>query len=91
MKTIIHIENDNIFSAGWLACHLGLKRDCLNLTGIEQTMFLEGFRMREETADMEDSGDAIGHGGAHIAFLIQATNPKLVPFVRDRVTIEIAP
>lgn len=83
----INIENENPFAAGWLACHLGLKRDCLKLEGMAKQQFEDGFKMHEECADSENPKDIHGHGGTHIAFLMEATNQNLVPFVRNRVSI----
>ena len=89
----ITIKNENPMAAGWTACHLGLKKDCLDhaLSGIALESFHDGFKMHEETVNSEDSRDLCGHGGTHVAFLTQATNQDLVPFVRDQVTIHAVP
>jgi hypothetical protein len=92
---IIKIENANPFDAGWHACHFGLPINCvdaLELSDNERAYFNEGFQMRQETADMDDSRDATGHGGAHIAFLVQATNEfPSITWARSRVSITRKP
>ena len=85
MKIILQIENENPFQAGWLACHMGLPKDSLKLEGISKESWDAGWRMRQETADME-TPDEVGHGGCHVAFLMESTNP-LKEFVRHKVTV----
>lgn len=88
-STIITIQNDNSFDAGWHACHLGLPKDCITFESPEaQHAFDIGFKTRQETADMEDGRDASGHGNAHIAFLMQATNEfPSITWARSKVSI----
>ncbi len=66
---------------------MGLPKDSLKLKGISQESWNEGWRMRQETADMETPDDA-GHGGCHVAFLMEATNP-LPEFVRHKVSVRL--
>lgn len=80
----IHIENENPFCAGWLACHLGMPKDCVRLEGMKQQQWDDGYRMREETADMQIP-DAQGHGDCHIAFLMEKDIP--VGFVRHKCSV----
>lgn len=85
----IKIENENYHSAGWLASHLGLKKDCLELSGIHKESFDSGFKMRCETANMEDPNDDKRHGGCHIAFLMESTNEfPHITWKRHKVSIE---
>lgn len=90
--TIITIENANPFDAGWHACHFGLPSDCIRFDSeMAQQSFDEGFRMRQETADMNNPHDVTGHGHAHIGFLIQATHPfPEITWARSRVSISHA-
>lgn len=45
----LSVHNENPFCAGWLACHMGLPKDCLpELHGMERESFDEGYRMRAE-------------------------------------------
>lgn len=82
---VLKVENENPFQAGWLACHMGLPKDCLpELEGMARQSFDEGYRMREETANMQEA-DEYGHGACHIAFLMETEIP--VGFVRHRVSV----
>ncbi len=98
------VDNANPFNAGWLACHVGLPRDCLKLEDFQLrrlppwdgasndlVLFQEGYDMRAETGDMNDPHDISGHGNSHIAFLVESTNPGDVTFVRHRPRIEVVP
>ena len=87
MKIIIEVENANPFQAGWLACHMGLPKHSLKLEGISQEAWNQGWQARQETADMETPDEA-GHGGCHIAFLVEAINP-LPDFVRHKVSVRL--
>lgn len=82
MKIIVSVENDNPFNAGWLACHMGFNEESVDflldhLTQMQREVFKDGWKMREETADMNDSRQDRGHGRCHIAFLCEATDPKI--------------
>ena len=87
MKIILEVENANPFQAGWIACHMGLPSDSLKLEASSQESWNDGWRMRQETADME-TPDEMGHGACHVAFLQEATNP-LPEFVRHKVSVRL--
>ena len=89
MKITLHVENENPFAAGWLACHMGLPKDSLKLYDIDKRGWDEGWDTRNETADMDNPYAHGKHGGAHVAFLIEATNPTLVSFVRHKVSVTV--
>jgi hypothetical protein len=90
MKINLIVENDNPFDAGWLACHMGMPNEIpIGLNESERESFSVGFRMRQDTADM-NTPDPRWHGECHIAFLMMATNQNVVPFVRAKVSMEVA-
>lgn len=92
MTITIHVENQNPFCAGWLACHMGLPVDCVQLEGMAVQTFRDGYRMRAETADMEKGLtvlERLGHGDCHVAFLMEREID--VGFVRHRVTATVGP
>lgn len=92
MKIVLTVTNENPFQSGWLACHMGVSKDCLpELTGMHKETFEEGFRMREETADMEiPDRNVVGtHGGCHCAFLMEKDMQDRVQFIRHKVEIKV--
>jgi len=88
MKFLLHVENSNPHQAGWLACHMGLPKDCVQLEGLAKEAWDSGWNMRQRTADMEDSQDEVGHGGCHVAFLVESTQP-LTGIIRHKVNITV--
>ena len=92
MMITVHVENQNPFCAGWLACHMGLPVDCVQLEGTARQLFQEGYRIRAETADMEKGTtipERLDHGDCHIVFLMEREID--VGFVRHRVTATVEP